>query len=212
MRYIRSLRWTMPLLVAASLLTGCGTALVGPAFIGLGLAAGTRSLSERSERDLFNDARLRIAVKGKMSEAVESSAAGFVTTGAEVYDGRVLLTGTLPTQDESDAAEAAVRELEGVVEVFNQIVIGPAPDPAEYVVDRKIWTSLSLRIIENDLVAEAIDMEKSVVNRVVYVIGTARSLEIRQELLHLISETDGVRGVVSFIEIPGETPPDGGEA
>jgi len=211
MRYIRSLRWTMPLLVAASLLTGCGTALVGPAFIGLGLAAGTRSLSERSERDLFNDARLRIAVKGKISEVIESPA-GFVTTGAEVYGGRVLLTGTLPTQDESDAAEAAVRELEGVVEVFNQIVIGPAPHPAEYVVDRKIWTSLSLRIIENDLVAEAIDMEKSVVNRVVYVIGTARSLEIRQELLHLISETDGVRGVVSFIEIPGETPSDGGEA
>ena len=192
----RIFRPAAPLALAAALLAGCG-----PAVIGLGIAAGTRTLSERNERDLISDSRIRFLVNGAMKESASTS--GFLTLGAEVFHGRVLMTGTLPSQDELDRVETAVAEVEGVKEVLNEVEVGVPGGAADYATDLAIATALDLRIAEHDLIDEGIDVEKAVVNRVVYLIGISRSADARQRLLDIVSETRGVRRVVNYVQVPG---------
>lgn len=194
----RLLRHAAPLALAAALLGGCG-----PAVVGLGIVAGTRTLSERNERDLISDSRIRFLVNGAMQESASTS--GYLTIGAEVFHGRVLLTGTLPTQEVSDRVATRVEMVEGVKEVLNEIEVGDPGGGADYARDITIATALDLRIAEHNLIAEGIDVEKAVVNQVVYLIGTSRSQDSRQRLLELISETQGVQRVVSYVQVTGET-------
>ncbi len=197
-RSFRLFRLAAPLALTAVLTAGCG-----PAVIGLGIAAGTRTLSERSERDLISDARIKFQVNGAMKEAASTS--GYLTIGTEVFHGRVLLTGTLPSRATRDAVAAAVADVEGVTEVLNEIEVGSPGSGADYAQDLAIATAIDFRIAEHDLIPEGIDVEKAVVNRVVYVIGLSPSSDARQRLLQLISETQGVQRVVNYVLVSGET-------
>ena len=158
-------------------------------------------MSERNERDLISDSRIRFLVNGAMKESASTS--GFLTLGAEVFHGRVLMTGTLPSQEELERVETAVAAVEGVKEVLNEVEVGIPGGAADYAADVAIATALDLRIAEHDLIAEGIDVEKAVVNRVVYLIGISRSADARQRLLDVVSETRGVRRVVNYVQVPG---------
>ena len=195
---LRLIRLAAPLALLAALISGCG-----PAFVGLGIAAGTRTLSERSERDLISDERIRVLVNSAMKES--ASTAGFLTLGAEVFHGRVLLTGTLPTEEDRERVASAIADVEGVTEVLNEIEVGVPGSAADYAIDVAIATALDLRIAEHDLIDEGIDVEKSVVNRVVYLLGTSRTPDSRQRLLDIISETRGVQRVVNYVQVAGAT-------
>ena len=190
------IRLAVPLALAVALLSGCG-----PTVIGLGIAAGTRALSERNERDLISDSRLRFLVNGAMKES--ASTAGYLTLGAEVFHGRVLMTGTLPTEEDRQRVAAAVADLEGVKEILNEIEVGIPGGIADYATDLAISTALDLRIAEHNLIEEGIDVEKAVVNRVVYLIGISKSSDARQRLLDIVSETQGVQRVVNYVKVSG---------
>ena len=192
------IRRAAPMAMLLALLSGCA-----PAVVGLGIAAGTRTLSERSERELISDSRLRVLVNGAIQET--ASTTGFLTLGAEVFHGRVLLTGITPTAELREEIAVTVASIDGVSEVLNEIEVGVPGSAADYATDLAIATALDLRIVEHDLVDEGIDVEKAVVNRVVYLIGISRSPDARQRLLDVISETRGVQRVVNHVLVTGES-------
>ncbi len=187
-------RLAAPLVVVAVLLSGCTTAVIG-----LGIAAGTRTLSERSERELISDSRIRFLVNVAMKAS--STTEGFLTLGSEVFHGRVLLTGTLASEVDKERVAAAVAEVDGVKEVLNQIEVGIPGGAADYATDVAIATALDLRIVEHNLIEAGIDVEKAVVNRVVYLIGRSSSGDARQRLLDIVSETQGVQRVVNYVQV-----------
>ena len=182
-------------LVSALAVTGCG-----PLILGAGVAAGLRGLAERSTEQVASDTRTRVGANVALSERAGDL---YTTLGIEVYEGRLLLTGVVPTEEDRIRVGEIVSTVENVKEVLNEVQIGEPSGIADYSQDVGIASLIRLRLIEHDKTAQALDMEFEVVNRVVYVIGRSASDTARRELAEVMRTTAGVKTVVLHLQVDG---------
>jgi osmotically-inducible protein OsmY len=174
--------------VAALLLSACG-----PVLIGAGVAIGLRTLSDRSNSDLAQDGRIRVLVNAALSE---QAAEHYPTIGIQVFEGRVMLTGTVPEESDARHAAAVAEEVEHVREVINEIQIGSPGGVLDYAHDIRIANTIRLRMIEENEVGGGVDIELEVVNRVAYLIGIAQDREMIDRLGTIVGTVSGVEAVV----------------
>ncbi len=124
---------------------------------------------------------------------------------ADVYDGRVMVTGILPDPD--DRAEAlrlawAVRDVETV---YNEI-----QDDPRGVLDtgRDKWISAKLSArLTFDAEVYSINYRITTVNGVVYILGHARSRTERDRVIAHARDIEHVRRVILHVLIGAETGP-----
>ena len=167
-------------------LNGCTGAVVGA-----GAAAGVAAFEERTIGTVADDAKIAAQVRLAIIDRGPDFA---LKIGIEVFEGRVLLTGLVPTKDMRAEAVQKSWSISGVKDVLNEIqissdsLIGTARDA---------WISAQLTTrIAMDEKIYAINYIIETVNGIVYLLGIAQN---QQELKRVIAHARNLKYVRKVI-------------
>ena len=180
----------MVVLVAGGL-SGCAGVVIGG-----GAAVGTAAYQERGVRGVARDLATATKLRTKLLDAGEAYVTG---VGVEVYEGRVLLTGTLEKEAMRAAAVKLAWKTEGVKDVINEIQIGQSSlrDMA-----RDSWITAQLQTkITFDKKILAINFSIETVNGIVYLIGIAQDQGELDRILAHGRGIDYVRRIISHVRV-----------
>ena len=188
---VKSVLSAASLCLAAANLSGCAGAVVGGA-----AAVGTAAYQERGVQGVARDMATATKVRVNLISAGEEYITG---VSVEVYEGRVLLTGTL--DDEGKRAEAVriVWKTEGVKDVINEIqtVKSSLRDLAK---DSWVTAQLKSKITFDEKIM-AINYSIETVNGIVYLIGIAQNQEELDRILAHARGIDYVRRIISHVRV-----------
>ena len=183
---------------AAALAAGCTPSSV---VVGAGARVGIAAFEERGIDGTANDAALQLAANGALLDAGGEL---FWPVTTLVRDSRVLLVGNVPTEADKAEAGRRVAAIDGVVEVFNALEVGPRADwtgdDQDTVISQRLLSALTF-----DSEVKAVNYGIVTHNAVVYLMGTARS---EWELDRVVAHARNiayVRRVVSHIRVVPET-------
>jgi osmotically-inducible protein OsmY len=182
---------TVCALALAPCLGGCAAAVVG----GMAAAGGVgyQAAQERGLNGTFDDVKLKTDIGRALGGQY-----GDIT--ATVYWGRVLLTGSSPSQEQKAQAEQIVGQTPGVRAVYNEIVVGAPQSSWDLAQDGWITTRVKSDLVFDTDVRSGnylIDTD----HRSVYLIGSARSQDELDRVTQLARYVPGVQRVVSYVEI-----------
>ncbi len=129
----------------------------------------------------------------------------FTNVSVDSVEGRVLLTGNVPTREARVQAENLTWSLGGVKEVINQIKVTnnfqfKAKDAAK---DSWITTQIESRLVFSKNVA-SINYSIETIDGVVYLMGIARNKEELETVARVSSQVPGVKKVVSYVRLKGD--------
>jgi len=181
--------------VVAGALAGTLGACAG-AVVGAGAAVGTAAYQERGVQGVARDLATATKVRTELLNAGEAYVAG---VGVEVYEGRVLLTGTLATEAMRANAAQMAWKTEGVKDVINEIQLR-ASNLRDLAKDSWITTQLQSRMTLDKQIL-AINYSIETVNGIVYLIGIAQN---QDELDRVIAHARGinyVRQIISHVRV-----------
>jgi osmotically-inducible protein OsmY len=178
-------------------LGGCPLAIVG----GLGAAggAGYAANNERGSQGSIDD----FAVKSNIQKAWLQANPLLQTLNINVYEGRVLLTGMVPTPEAKAQATQIATQVPGVRAVYNEIEVA-LPETA-WADAQDTWISSRLR---TDLAftpeIRSTNYTIETVNGSVFLIGSARSQYELDRVTAIARNIPDVKRVVSYVEVrPG---------
>lgn len=191
---MRALISVLVLCLGPVLLAGCSP--VGVA-VGGAAVAGTTALQERGFQQAVSDKGTELSIQRRVIDADFDT---FRRVSVSVVEGRVLLTGVVPDDDDRLRAVRAAWQTGGVVEVINEIEVG---DPADLV-----GTGYELRIEKALELALTLDREVQAVNYIadaaggtLYLIGIAQSQAELDRVIAHAREVERVRRVVSHVQL-----------
>ena len=174
-------------------LGGCAGAAIGG-----GAAIGTAAYQERGMQIAARDLAAATKVRTNLLDAGEQYVIG-VGVGVEVYEGRVLLTGILPTEEMRATAVSLTWKAEGVTDVINEIQIRET-SLRELAKDSWITAQLKSKLTFDKKIM-AINYSIETVNGNVYLIGIAQN---QQELGRVIAHARNlsyVRRIISHVRV-----------
>ena len=158
MHTLSTLRRRHPLatsLVAGALAVATLASLQGCiALLGAGAVAGGLSLNDRRTGGTqIEDQSIELKSGGRLRDAIGDKGHVNVTS----YDRIVLLSGEVPSEADKAAAEKAVRDIEGVNNVVNELEVGPNSTISTRSSDTVITTRVKSALIDaKDVQASAI--------------------------------------------------------
>ncbi len=153
----------MALVVLA--LGGCAGVVIGG-----GAAVGTAAYQERGVQGVARDMATATRMRTKLLDAGQEYVTG---VGVEVYEGRVLLTGTLADENMRATAVGLAWKTDGVKDVINEIQIGNASF-RDWAKDSWITAQLQSKITFDKMIL-AINYSIETVNGIIYLIGIAQN-------------------------------------
>lgn len=181
----------IPSALIALTLTGCGPAILA----GTGTVLTRSVMEERTTMDALGDAEIKLSL---MNALLNESAQLFRKVSTDVTEGRVVLTGTVPTREQKVTASRIAWETEGVTSVTDELKVAEGSGARAYLEDA--WISNRLRVaLLADSKVSSVNYNVETIDKVVHLTGLARS---RGELAHVIdraAETPGVVNVVSHV-------------
>jgi osmotically-inducible protein OsmY len=180
------------LALLATGLPGCvSVALTGVA------TAGIAASEERGVGAALTDTRIRADINEKWLNA---SMDILQKIDLSVQEGRVLLTGTVPTPEMRVDAVRLVWQVEGVREVHNEIEIGEGSSVSSYA--RDVWIATQLRSdILFDRAVQSVNYSIDSVNGTVYLMGVAQSAYELERVTNYARNLRYVKRVVSYVRI-----------
>jgi osmotically-inducible protein OsmY len=194
--------------LTATSLSGCIALVAGAG----GAAAGYSLGQERSPADQARDIGIRSAASHSWAQYNYQLSRD---VDATVYDGRVLLTGRVPSEEWRQEAVKRTWQVKGVKEVYDEIQVGPDSGFWQDASDTEITARLKASLIADGYV-KSINYTITTVGGTVYIIGSARSQAELNRVVDHARNTPNVKRVVSYVRIrPGEPPramPSGGAA
>lgn len=125
----------------------------------------------------------------------------------EVNAGRVLMTGGVDSNDEILNAVEIVWSVQGVKEVINELTVDKNSDRfdlVQYTKDSMITSQIKTKVFF-DRSIKSVNYTILTINDVVYILGTARSLEELEKVTNTASHVSGVTKVVSHARIIEKT-------
>lgn len=187
------------LLMAALLLlplTGCA------AVVGGGAAVGVAAVQERGIKTRVSDLQIETMI---LKEFLVTEIKSLAVIDVEVYEGRVLLTGTTTKTKLADQAVALSWKAEGVKEVINEIQLSKSSTVANYAKDTWITTQLTTKLtLDEDVLS--INYAIETVNGTVYLIGIAQDKKELDRVIAHAGNVQYVRGVVNHVRIKDPPP------
>ena len=177
--------------LAAGALGGCAGVVIGG-----GAAVGTAAYQERGVRGVARDLATATKLRTKLLDAGEAYVTG---VGIEVYEGRVLLTGTLEKEPMRAATVKLAWKTEGVKDVINEIQIGQS---SLRDIARDSWITAQLKTkITFDKKILAINFSIETVNGIVYLIGIAQDQGELDRILAHGRGIDYLRQIISHVRV-----------
>jgi osmotically-inducible protein OsmY len=183
---------------------GMWTALAGLAVVGLlaltgciasGAKAWTIGEEDRTMYHHADDFAIKSEIRNKYLDETM-----LMDISTDVYEGRVLLTGAVTKAEEKRKAEEIARQVKGTREVFNDIQLTDEGGVKATAEDLTIVTKLHYKLLAAKGVS-SVNFRLRAVNGVVYLLGIAQSQGELDKVLGIIRETDGVRQVISHMQI-----------
>jgi len=188
-----------PVLMALSTLTlsGCQSPTV------IVLEDPRTYVEERSILVAREDARIRLDIQGLF---VEQDVGRLKNITVEVYEGAVLLTGTVADPDAKATAGALAESVPGASPVYNEIQVLPDANLRDAAADLAIETRIKKEMRASDDVKSS-NLRWHSVNGTVYLFGRALSVAERDRALAIVGRVPGVKEIVDRIKVapPGES-------
>ena len=176
-------------------LSGC----VGLA-VGAGATAGTAAMQDRGLGGVIDDT----VIHGKVTSAYFANDVKFKLIAANVHEGRVLLTGTVPKPEDRVDAVRHAWKVEGVKTVINEIMVEDDSGVLDLARDKWVSTQLLLKITFDSKI-KAINYAIDTVNGTVYLMGVAQNEWELSLVSNHARSLDYVRRVVSHVRIKSDT-------
>jgi len=191
------------MIVGAGLLAGLAASLSGCITLAVGGAAtaGVAVSEDRGLSGALTDTRIRADINGKWLNA---SMDVLQKVDLTVQEGRVHLTGTVPTADMRLQAVKLVWQVEGVRQVIDDIEVGEDKGGVgDYA--RDVWISTQLRTdILFDHAVESVNYSVETVGGVVYLMGVAKDQAELDRVTGYARNLRYVKRVVSYARVKGE--------
>ena len=165
------------------------------------LAVPVDAVTTVAEDRRVSDAGTDLRIKTEILKAFAEEAKGLLADASvDVYQGHVLLTGSVKKAEDRARAEDLARKVKGVGEVFNEIQVTEEGGLSASAKDFAIETKLKANLLAAKGVT-SINYRWRSVNGVVYFLGVARSQEELDKVLTIARQMEGVRKVVSHVFI-----------
>ena len=192
MRKIKIKLFKIFFVVFISFLTNsCGQVIVGGA-----TTAGMSVIQERSSKQ----AAIDILIKTQIEEAMFSSSYEhlFSKVRVIVYEGSVLLVGTVEKEETREKAELISWKINNVQSVGNYISIGKN-NLVDYVKDTRISLEFRAKLLTDKDVSE-INFSSTTENRILYIVGIAQDKKEIDKVLDHASNIAGVKKIINLIK------------
>lgn len=175
-------------------LAGCGPGLL----IGAGASAALVASEERTLGRQIDDLGLELSINNRLLQTDERL---FRKVEVTAKEGRVLLTGSVPTAEDRVEAARLAWSVDGVGEVLNELQVADA-SLLDYARDNWIIAQLRGRLVTD---GEILDLNYTLdsVNGVIYLIGIAQDDAELQRVINYARTIRGVKKVVSHVRIKG---------
>ena len=165
--------------------------------VGSAAKVATVKQEERSLGEVVDDVVVKASIKNKYFDTSDKI---FFNVDVEVSQGRVLLTGTVENSDLRIESTRLAWSVDGVKSVINEIQISNNDNILDFADDLVIGTKISGKLILDEDI-QSLNYSVEVVNKVVYLIGIARSLEEKQKVISISKEVFGVQEVIDYIVV-----------
>ncbi len=152
------------------------------------------------ERGIFvarEDARIRLDIQALY---VEQEVGWLKNVTVEVYEGAVLLTGTVVDPAGKDMAVTLATSVEGASPIYNEIQIIPDANLRDTAADLAIETKIKKALRATDEVKSA-NLRWHCVNGTVYIFGRALSVAERDLATDIVGKVPGVKNIVDRIKV-----------
>lgn len=185
------------LLILSVTCSGClAAAIVG----GGAAAAGNASFDQRSLGSQMDDVAISSSIDVRL---IAEKDMPWRWVSISVIEGRVLLTGYLPRQEQIDRAIFICKRIKGVKSVRSEILIGKPPT-RELVSDVLITADIKRRLF-NDKEISGFTVHIQTTAGRVYLRGLVATPLQRQRAATLAAEVNGVKSIVNLLRIKGES-------
>ena len=177
---------------ASCLFASCSQVIVGGA-----TSTSMIIVQERSAKQ----AAIDILIKAKIEEAMFSNDYDklFSKVRVIVYEGRVLLVGTVLEESIKKTANKISWNTKNVKEVANYITIGKN-DLIDYVKDTRISLELRAKMLTDKKVSE-VNFSVTTENRILYLVGVAQNDKELNKVIEHASNIAGVKKIVNLIKL-----------
>ncbi len=184
------------LLVITPLLGGCFSAAIGT-----GAWIATAASEERSLKSAANDLAIRTRINGLWFDHDEAL---LTAVDISISEGRVLLTGRVPTQEQRLNAVRLAWKASGVKAVINEIRVSETEGAAGFA--RDSWISAQLKTnLALDEKVNSINYSIDTVGGTVYLMGIAGSSEELRRVHNHARQIKYVRRVVNYVILKTDT-------
>ncbi|WP_152426776.1 BON domain-containing protein [Paramagnetospirillum caucaseum] len=192
------------LLIAAlgGLLSGCAATVVGA-----GATAGVAAAEERGIEGAIDDVKIRAEINHLwFQKDVEM----YRKVTLNISEGRVMLTGMVPTEQARADAVRLSWQVGGVKEVLNEVKVVPAGESGwDQAGDLWIQNKLKARLLTDGEVKN-INYIVDVTDSVVYLLGIAQNgAELDRVIAHA-RDVSGVKRVISHVRLKTDPRRNGG--
>ena len=124
----------------------------------------------------------------------------FVNIDTSIVEGMVLLTGIVKNQESRIEAVKIVWEVDGVIEVINEIEIGDKTSIKEYAND--VWITTQIKALAaRDIGLRFISYNIETIRGKVYLAGITSRPEQLETLVNITKSVKGVKEVVNYVVI-----------
>jgi len=177
--------------LAGGFLSGCAGIVVGA-----GATAGVAALEERPAKTIAKDATIATKIRLSLVDAHEKLTLG---VAVEVYESRVLMTGTVPTEELRAQAIQLAWKVEEVEDVLNEIQI---TDVGIIDIAKDSWITAQLTSsLTFDRDVQAINYNIETVNGIVYLIGLAQNQKELDRVIARAREISGVQRIINHMRV-----------
>ena len=152
-------------------------------------------LDERSVEEVQSDLDIRVMLNRLL---FKRDIRLYQTVSFAVIEGRVLLTGIVPTADDASRAHRYARRVPGVREVINEIHVAEESNIVDHARNASISTEVNAALsADADVVSNNYRVET--VDGTLYLIGIAQDEAELERVIEHARSVDGVRRVVSHV-------------
>ena len=157
----------------------------------------TVNQEERSIGEFVDDVIIKSVIKNSYFDQNEKL---FFNIDVEVSQGRVLLTGTVENINLKIEATRIAWGADGVQTVINEIQISNSDNILNYADDLVISTKVKGKLILDENI-NSLNYSVETVNKLVYIIGIARTEDERDLVIEVTKDVYGVEEVIDYILI-----------
>lgn len=180
------------LLAASTALSGC----VGMV-IGAGATAGVAASEERGIEGAAEDTKIR----AEINEAwFRKNVDMFSKVTLAISEGRVLLTGTVPSEQIREDAVSLTWQVAGVREVYNEILVQDSGGFIDGTRDVRIQQEIKSRMLFDKEISN-INYTVDVTNGTVYLLGIAQSDAELNRVIGHARDVSAVKNVISYVRL-----------